>query len=169
MPEALIQVLPVVVRDARSAHDRHEARPHGGQALGPGGGEGIAMRRCAAIKGTGERCKSGAMKGSSWCYGHSPEKADQRRQNASRGGTIGGRGRGGGRGGAELQALKGAIQAVTDAVLTGELKTGPASIALQGYNTALRALEIERRTFDAAELLERLELLEARADRIRGA
>ncbi len=127
------------------------------------------MRRCAAIKGTGERCKGSAMPGAEWCYSHSPAHAEKRRQNASQGGRTGGRGRGGGRGGGELLELKHEIRRVTSAVLAGELKTGPASIALQGMNTSLRALEIERRTFDAAELLSRLELLEDRADRIRGA
>ncbi len=127
------------------------------------------MGRCQALKRGGARCKSAAMAGSAWCWNHSPSTADERHRNAVAGGTVGGRGRSGGRGGGELQALKGAIRAVTDAVLSGELKTGPASIALQGYNTALRALEIERRTFDTAELLSRLELLEDRADRLRGA
>ncbi|MDP9477343.1 MAG: hypothetical protein M3R38_16955 [Actinomycetota bacterium] len=109
------------------------------------------------------------MTGYSTCYGHSPEKADQRRQNASRGGKIGGRGRGGGRGGGELQEIKHEIRRVTSAVLAGDLETAPASVGIQGLNTALRALEIERRTFDTAALLERLELLEDRASRLRGA
>ncbi len=127
-------------------------------------------RRCEALKRGGERCKSAAMAGSSWCWNHSPEKADERHRNAVLGGLKGGRGRGGGgRGGGELLELKAAIRAVTDAVLRGELQTAAGAVALQGLNTSLRALEIERRTFDTAELLERLELLEDRADKLRGA
>ncbi len=126
------------------------------------------MRRCEAIKGTGERCKAGAMVTGPWCWNHSPEKADQRHRNAVQGGRTGGRGRGRGANN-ELQALKADILAVTSAVLSGEIKTAAGAVALQGMNTSLRALEIERRTHDVAELVERLELLEDRASRIRGA
>ncbi len=127
------------------------------------------MRRCEGITRGGQRCKGSAMKGSAWCYGHSPDKADQRHRNAVQGGTVGGRGRSGGRGGGELQEIKHEIRRVTSAVLAGDLETAPASVGIQGLNTALRALEIERRTFDTAELLERLEVLEDRADKLRGA
>ncbi len=34
------------------------------------------MRRCEAIKPTGQRCKSAAMSGGPWCYGHSPDRDD---------------------------------------------------------------------------------------------
>jgi hypothetical protein len=63
----------------------------------------------------------------------------------------------------ELTQLKREIKAVTKAVLTGELKTGPAAVSLQGFNTMLRALEVERRTFDTADLVERMDRLEERA------
>jgi hypothetical protein len=70
----------------------------------------------------------------------------------------------------ELAALKREIKDITKAVLTGELKTGPAAVGLQGFNTLLRAIEVERRTFDMSSLLERMDELEARAERVlRGA
>ena len=69
----------------------------------------------------------------------------------------------------ELTELKREIKAVTKTVLTGELRTGPAAVGLQGFNTLLRALEVERRTFDMSDLLERMERLEERAERLRGA
>jgi hypothetical protein len=106
------------------------------------------------------------MTGFDTCYGHRSDLAEIRRQNASRGGRTGGRGRGANN---ELRELKAAVRGVTDAVLSGEIKTAAGAVALQGMNTSLRALEIERRTFDVATLLERLELLEDRADRIKGA
>jgi hypothetical protein len=54
-------------------------------------------------------------------------------------------------------------------VLSGEIKTAAGAVALQGMNTSLRALEIERPTFDVAALMERIDALEATASRIRGA
>jgi hypothetical protein len=69
----------------------------------------------------------------------------------------------------ELMELKREIKAVTKAVLTGELQTGPAAVSLQGFNTLLRALEVERRTFDMVDLLERMDRLEERAERLRRA
>lgn len=124
------------------------------------------MGRCEAIKPTGERCKGAAMPGAGWCYSHDPAYASQRRRNASQGGRTGGRGRGGG---GELQELKRAIQGVIDGVLSGSLETATGAVAFQGYNSLLRATEVERRTFDVAALLERMDALEARADRLRGA
>ncbi len=106
------------------------------------------------------------MTGYSTCYGHSPAHAEQRRQNASQGGRKGGRGRGAN---GELQEIKHEIRRVTAAVLAGDLETATGAVAFQGYNTLIRATEVERRTFDTAALLERLELLEDRADKLRGA
>ncbi len=126
-------------------------------------------RRCEALKRGGERCKSAAMATGPWCFNHSPEKADQRRQNASRGGRTGGRGRGGGRGGGELRAVKDRLLELADDVLGGEVTRSDAAVTAQVLNVFLRALEVERRTADMGELLERLDLLEQRADKLRGA
>ncbi len=122
------------------------------------------MARCPAIKANGERCRGDASPGAEWCFSHDPSYAEQRRRNASRGGRSGGRGRGG-----ELQEIKSEIKRVTAAVLSGELDTGPAAVGLQGFNTLIRACEVQRRTFDVGDLLERLDRLEERADRLRGA
>ncbi|MDP9477553.1 MAG: hypothetical protein M3R38_18020 [Actinomycetota bacterium] len=106
------------------------------------------------------------MRGYETCYSHRPDLAEKRRQNASQGGRKGGRGRGAN---GELQELKRDVRGVIEGVLTGSLETAPGAVALQGFNTLLRATEVERRTFDTAALLERLERLEDRADKLRGA
>ncbi|MDP9484942.1 MAG: hypothetical protein M3Q49_03945 [Actinomycetota bacterium] len=106
------------------------------------------------------------MRGYAHCYGHRSDLADQRRRNASRGGRTGGRGRAAG---GELADLKRDIRGVIDSVLSGELKTGAAAVSLQGYNSLLRACEIQRRTADLGDLMTRLEELERRAERLRGA
>jgi hypothetical protein len=125
------------------------------------------MVQCAFIKPGGQRCKGIATTGATLCYSHDPSRTAERTRNARKGGRTGGRGRS--NPSREITELKAEIRAVTRAVLTGELETGPAAIGLQGLNTLLRALEVERRTFDISELMERMDHLEARAERVRGA
>ncbi len=122
------------------------------------------MATCAAIKGDGARCRARAMNGSGWCFNHHPDRSEARRRNARKGGRMGGRGRPKG----EITELKHEIRAVAKAVLTGELETGRAAVGLQASNTLLRAVEIERRT-EMSDLSERIEQLEERAKRVRGA
>jgi len=43
------------------------------------------MARCSGIQGDGSRCEGIAKAGESYCYAHDPERAEERRRNASRG------------------------------------------------------------------------------------
>ncbi len=97
------------------------------------------------------------MRSSEFCIGHDPAKADERRRRASKGGKRGGRGRPQ----AELAALKGDIRDVITAVLKGAVETGPAAVALQGYNALLRAQKLGLDIREQTDLIERLEELEA--------
>ncbi len=99
------------------------------------------MTTCAYIKPGGERCRAFAQAGFSTCYGHRPDLAKERQRNASKGGRSGGRGRPQ----TETDGLKREIRAVVRGVLAGEIPQGPGAVALQGYNTLLRACEQERR------------------------
>src|SRR3712207_3588619 len=117
------------------------------------------MSRCAFIRPGGDRCRSTAMRGYDVCYAHRPDLAAERKRHAQLGGRMGGRGRPN----KELTQIKREIKGVIKAVLMGELETGPAAVSLQGLNTLLRALEVERRTFDMSDLLERIEQVEERA------
>ncbi|MDP9481563.1 MAG: hypothetical protein M3R38_38860 [Actinomycetota bacterium] len=81
------------------------------------------------------------MEGYEHCYSHDPGRANERRRNASKGGRSGGRGRPQ----TETDGLKREIRAVVRGVLAGEIPQGPGAVALQGYNTILRACEQERR------------------------
>ena len=116
--------------------------------------------RCAAITKGGSRCRLDATHGS-YCYQHSPETAEERKRNARRGGKTGGNGRGGT---SELVQIKADIRAVIKDVLSGQAERGAGAVALQGYNTLLKTLELERKVKETEELEERLEALE----RIRG-
>ncbi len=111
--------------------------------------------RCSAITGGGDRCKLEATHGS-YCWSHAPETADERRQRARRGGKAGGRGRPG----ADLADLKRDVRGVIDGVLDGTIPQGPGAVALQGYNTLLRAAKVEMDIREQTELVERIEALE---------
>ncbi len=119
------------------------------------------MAGCAGIKPNGERCKGDAMPGSEWCWAHDPAHAEERRRRASRGGRRGGRGRPG----SDLAGVKADIRGVIDDVLAGEVKTGPAAVALQGYNALIRAEKLALDIHEQHELTERLEELEALLER----
>ncbi len=112
------------------------------------------MARCTFIKPGGERCKGVPVRGSTLCAAHHPDYQAQRRAGASRGGKA--------RGPSEMAGIKSEIKAVIEAVRTGELNRGVGAVVFQGYNTLLRAVEIERKVRELDEIEERLENLESR-------
>jgi hypothetical protein len=118
------------------------------------------MGFCAAIKPDGVRCKARAMKSSEWCFNHNPDYSDQRRRNASKGGMHGGRGRPAKSGAEGLKDIKDLLKSLTDDVLSGEVERATAIAANQLLNTALRAIELERRWKEIEDLEGRLEALE---------
>ncbi len=52
------------------------------------------------------------------------------------------------------------IDAIIEAVRTGELDKGVGAVVFQGFNTLLKAIEVERKIREQEELEERLEALE---------
>jgi hypothetical protein len=118
------------------------------------------MGFCAAIKPDGARCKARAMQGSQWCFNHHPDHSDERRRNASKGGKRGGRGRPARSGIEGLKDIKDLLKSLTDGVLSGEVERATAIAANQLLNTALRAIELERRWKEMEDLEGRLEALE---------
>jgi len=116
------------------------------------------MAQCAAIKANGERCKGVAIGSSQWCYQHSPQHAQERRRNASKGGKRGGRGRPSPAG--ELEEVKTLLRELTKDVLSGKQDKSIATIANLLLNTRLRAVELERKWKEVQELEGRLEALE---------
>jgi hypothetical protein len=118
------------------------------------------MGFCAAIKPDGARCKARAMQGSQWCFNHHPDHSHERRRNASKGGQRGGRGRPARTGAEGLKDIKYLLKSLTDDVLSGEVERATAIAANQLLNTALRAIELERRWKEIEDLEGRLEALE---------
>jgi hypothetical protein len=117
---------------------------------------------CTAITQGGGRCKGIAIDGSGIFHAHHPDRADSRRRFASKGGKRGGRGRPC----ADLADLKRDVRKVVEGVLSGEVPQGPGAVALQGYNTLLRAAKVELDVREQQELIERLEELEAVLERL---
>lgn len=110
------------------------------------------MPQCAGIKRDGGRCTAVVEAGQSHCYQHDPERADERRRNASRGGKS--------RGNGEISDLKKKVKNLASDVLEGNVQTARAAVANQLYNTLIRAVEQERKLRELEEMAERLEALE---------
>jgi hypothetical protein len=118
------------------------------------------MARCPSIKPNGERCRAEAIPGAEWCYSHDPERAEERRLNASKGGKRGGRGRPARPGAEGLQDIRDLLKSLTDDILSGDVERATAIAANQLLNTALRAIEVERKWRELDEIEERLSALE---------
>ena len=109
------------------------------------------MPRCRGEKRDGGRCS--AIVEGSFCYQHDPDKADERRRSAAKGGrSKGGR--------PELAELKKQVKDLASKVLDGQVNRGRAAVANQLYNTLIRAIEQERKLRELEELAQRLEALE---------
>lgn len=109
------------------------------------------MDRCRAIKANGERCKLQAGE-SGFCWAHDPKNAGQVRRRASKGGKS--------RAGQEVHALKQEVKDLIASVKAGEADRSDATVMLQGYRVLKDYIELERKSADLDELLERLERLE---------
>lgn len=114
------------------------------------------MTRCSRIKTDGERCKGTAIDSSGLCYAHSPNRAEERRRAASKGGKRGGRGRGNG----DIKDVKAWLLKLASDVEEGRLEAKDGSVVSQILNVFLRGVEVERRIKESEELEERLEAVE---------
>ena len=99
------------------------------------------MGKCTAITRGGSRCKGIAVDSSGYCHAHHPDRAEQRKRAASRGGRLGGRGRPQ----SELAQLKGEVREVIGAVRSGALDRRVGGVVFQGYGVLLRAHEVDLR------------------------
>ena len=110
------------------------------------------MARCAGIKRDGGRCTTVVEPPRTHCYQHDPDRADERRRNASRAARS--------RPSREIVGVKAQLQDLARDVLAGDVETGRAAVANQLINTRLRAIELERKVKETDELEARIEELE---------
>lgn len=106
------------------------------------------MPLCQATTQSGRPCDDPALPGSQWCYNHAPDKADARIERARKGARTAGKGRPK-IVSTETQHIKARIAVLIRKVLDGSLPSGRVAVACQLINTALRAVEIERRELEA--------------------
>jgi hypothetical protein len=122
-------------------------------------GEGASLtRQCSGIKRDGGRCTA-VVKGSSleYCYQHDPERAEERRRNASRAGKSSPS--------RELAGIKRKLSELAQDVLEGSVERGDGAVVSQILNVYLSALSVELKVREVTELEERLEELEASLER----
>jgi hypothetical protein len=111
------------------------------------------MAQCTGIKRDGGRCTVIVATSESYCYHHAPERAEERKRNASRGGRSKG-------GGSEISDLKAQLRKLAADVLAGDVGRSEAAVVNQILNTRARLIELERKIREQEELEERLEALE---------
>lgn len=110
------------------------------------------MPRCQGIKRDTGRCTASAPPGVQWCFNHDPERAAERKRNASRAGrSVGGR---------DIRDLKQRISEVIDAVLEGSQDRGRAAVAIQGFNALRGVMALEHKIRELDDIEARLEALE---------
>lgn len=119
------------------------------------------MAKCSAITQAGAACKGIPMDGSSYCYVHHPDHAEERRQHGARGGKRGGRGRPT----SELARLASRFEELADKVLSGEVERGIGAVAGQLLNGARACVRDGLTAREQEELVARLEALEEASER----
>ena len=113
--------------------------------------------RCTAITKGGSRCSHTAT-ADTFCHLHHPDRAEQRRRDASRGGKTGGNGRSSGL--SETGEAKRWIRVLVSQLLKGEVERDVATACFMGLGTLARFIELERRIREQDEIEERLAALE---------
>jgi glutathione S-transferase len=109
---------------------------------------------CAGITRQGVRCTVRVEPGQTYCHHHDPSRSEERRRAASRAGKS--------KPSRELADVKRQLQDLADRVLRGTLERADAAVVGQILNVLLRAIEVERKTKEQEELLERIEQLEGK-------
>jgi hypothetical protein len=110
------------------------------------------MPRCSGTKRNGGQCTTIVPPSRTYCYQHDPERAEERRLNASKAGRA--------RHDPEIREIKRLLKDLYSGVLEGRVERAAAAVANQIANTRLRAIEVGRRMREADELEERLDELE---------
>jgi hypothetical protein len=115
------------------------------------------MARCAGSKDDGSPCERIVSASQQHCYSHDPDRADERKRNAQRGGRRGGRGRPS----AELARLQRRFEELADRVLAGEVERGVGAVAGQLLNGARACVRDGMTAREQEEFEARIAALEA--------
>ena len=116
--------------------------------------------RCAGIKRDGGRCTTIVKPPQTHCYQHDPERAGERKRNASRAAKS--------KPSRELAGIKQRLSDLADDVLAGEVDRAVAAVASQVFNVYLRAVSVEFKIREQQEITERLQELETLLEQQKG-
>jgi cytidylate kinase len=109
--------------------------------------------RCAGIKRDGGRCTQSVEEGQPFCHHHDPDRAQERKQNASKAASSRHQD-------SELSSVRRRLKELAESVLDGRMSTAKASVASQVFGVYLRAVEQERKQKELEELATRVAELE---------
>lgn len=123
------------------------------------------MSQCSGINASGGRCRGQAIAGDEWCFSHHPDKEDQRRRRATKGGKRGGRGRPQG----DLRELLAENADIRRRVLEGEIQPNAAAVAVQSINAGIRGVKVALDVREQEELAQEVEDLKTRIEHERAA
>jgi len=102
----------------------------------------------------GERCVRIISDSERWCFGHHPDRAAERSENAAKAARAKHQG-------SELSQVKQELRDIAAKVLNGEVSTAKGSVVGQLLGVYLRACETEMKRREQLEFEERLQALEA--------
>jgi hypothetical protein len=102
------------------------------------------MRQCSGIKADGSRCTQSVEPPETYCWHHTPKRAEERRRVASRGGRS--------RPSTEVRTIKDEIKTVITDVKTGDLDRNDAAVMIQGYRALKDFIALERQVKETDEL-----------------
>ena len=110
------------------------------------------MSICTGTRADGYPCSAGTSEGSDFCWRHDPARAEERKQNARKGGQAGGRRRGGTAARIrEVERLKEELDQVTKALMSNEISGRAGDTAIKAINSQLRAIELSKKLRDEEE------------------
>ena len=115
------------------------------------------MSRCSGSKPDGTPCERIVGASQEYCFAHDPDRSEQRRRAARKGGKRAGRGRPM----AEVAEMRNQIDDLYSSVLTGLVDPKVGAVAAQIANVRVRLMETERKIRETEELEVRLAELEA--------
>ncbi len=116
--------------------------------------------KCSAITLGGAPCKGLVQPGNDYCPAHDPARQDARRRAATRAGQA--------KPGRELTEAKRDILDVIEGVRKKSIERPVGAVVFQGYNTFLKALDVERRWRENEEMARELEKLRELVERDAG-
>ena len=114
------------------------------------------MPRCAGTKRDGGRCTAIVAASNGYCWHHSPERAEERRKNASKAGRS--------RPSRELHTLKEEVREVIRAVREEDFDRNDAKVIFTGYALIKDLLALERELRMDDELSQEIEELKREID-----